>query len=217
MRQSECAYGCEKAQQAAQYIQVYAAAQKMPIEFKELLSALPYPEVTEENDTLLSIGASSSPGSTNVAGDTTVTMVSSAGQGARLRKEAISEVDFNNWKDRWVFFYGSFPQVILTKGQLGIPSESPNGPLSRRFLIYDIFIIYRCIIYLTFPSMVEQNGHTYRASCADKYCLIISVFSRCRCHPGGVAAKRSALTVIVATRCVTWDAKPRVPRRAART
>lgn len=99
MRQSECMYGCEKAQEAAQYIQAYAAAEKMSIDFDALLSALPYPEIVEEGDAFLATSVSSSSGcSTDVAGSTT--MVSSSGKGAHLRKEAISETDFNNWKNR---------------------------------------------------------------------------------------------------------------------
>ncbi|KAF5351088.1 hypothetical protein D9756_008357 [Leucocoprinus leucothites] len=101
MRQSECVYGCEKAQQAAQYVQAYAAAQRMDVDFNELLSALPYPEVVEERDALLTGSLSSSPGSTDVTGSTT--MVSSAGKDSLSRKEIISEADFKNWKDRWVF------------------------------------------------------------------------------------------------------------------
>jgi hypothetical protein len=102
MRQSECIYGCEKAQQAAKYIQAYAVAEKMDIDFAELLSALPYPEVAEDSDAFPNMSLSSSPESTDVAGSTTTTMVSSACMNAHLRKEAISEADFKNWKDRYV-------------------------------------------------------------------------------------------------------------------
>ncbi|KAF9450198.1 hypothetical protein P691DRAFT_758368 [Macrolepiota fuliginosa MF-IS2] len=100
MRQSECAYGCDKAQEAAQYIQSYGSTEKMSIDFEVLLSVLPYPEVVEEADTFLTT-SSSSGSSTDLT--SSETMVSSAGKNAHLRKEAISEADFNNWKDRWIF------------------------------------------------------------------------------------------------------------------
>lgn len=121
MRQSECIYGCEKAQQAAQYIQAYAAAEKMSINFEALLSALPYPEVVEEGDTYLTTSLSSSSGSTvNVEGSTT--MVSSANKSAHLRKEAITEADFNNWKDRCVCTLPSLLLSLTNLLQMGLPS-----------------------------------------------------------------------------------------------
>ncbi|KXN91794.1 hypothetical protein AN958_11944 [Leucoagaricus sp. SymC.cos] len=105
MRQSECAYGCEKAQQATQYIQFYAAAQRMDVDFAALFSALPYPEVLEEDGFFLSRSVSPSPGSNNVTSNMnmTTTMVSNVGKAAHLRKEAISDAGFENWRDRYVF------------------------------------------------------------------------------------------------------------------
>ncbi|KAJ3563128.1 hypothetical protein NP233_g9146 [Leucocoprinus birnbaumii] len=104
MRQSECIYGCEKAQQAVQYIQAYGVAQRMNANFAELLLALPYPEVVEERDSFLTRSLSSSTESTTMTGSTTlVSIVSSTGKGDHSRKEVISEADFKSWKDRWMF------------------------------------------------------------------------------------------------------------------
>ena len=100
MRRSECAYGCEKAQQAVQYAQDYAAAQGMDVNFTELLTALSYPEVAEESDGFLIPNVPSSSDSTDVAGSTSMTMMSNTGQGSRLSKQIISETYFKNWKDR---------------------------------------------------------------------------------------------------------------------
>jgi len=97
MRRSECAYGCEKAQQAVQYAQDYATAQGMDVNFTELLAALPY---AEESDGFLIPNVTSSSESTDVAGSMSMTMVSNAGQRSRLSKQIISETYFKNWKDR---------------------------------------------------------------------------------------------------------------------
>lgn len=99
MRQSECAYGCEKAQQAIRYAQAYAAAQGMDVNFTELLSSLPYPDVVEERDGFLIANITSSE-STDVVGSMSMTLVSSTGKGSQLPKEVISEAYFKNWKDR---------------------------------------------------------------------------------------------------------------------
>jgi len=100
MRRSECVYGCEKAQQAVQYAQDYAAAQGMDVNFTELLTALSYPEVAEESDGFLIPNVPSSSDSTDVAGSTSMTMMSNTGQGSRLSKQIISETYFKNWRDR---------------------------------------------------------------------------------------------------------------------
>jgi len=100
MRRSECAYGCEKAQQAVQYAQDYAVAQGMDVNFTELLMALPPPAVAEESNGFLIANITSSSESTDVAGS--MTTVSSTGQGARLSKQILSDTYFRNWKDRWV-------------------------------------------------------------------------------------------------------------------
>jgi len=100
MRRSECVYGCEKAQQAVQYAQDYAAAQGMDVNFTELLTALSYPEVAEESDGFLIPNVPSSSESTDVAGSMSMTMVSNTGQGSCLSKQIISETYFKNWRDR---------------------------------------------------------------------------------------------------------------------
>lgn len=102
MRQSECIYGCEKAQQAADYAQVYATKEKLSVDFAALFSALPYPEVAvdEEGSSLFPSVSSSPESSSGMVGSST-TMVSSAGKAGHLRKEVISEADFNSWKDRY--------------------------------------------------------------------------------------------------------------------
>ncbi len=101
MRQSECIYAREKAEQAADYVQAFAARERLSVDFKELLSALRYPEVVDGGDGSLFSGVSSSPeSSSGIAGSTT--MVSSASKAGHRRKQVISEADFNNWKDRYV-------------------------------------------------------------------------------------------------------------------
>jgi hypothetical protein len=101
-RQTECCYGCEKAQAAAKYIQTYASDEGMSINFKELLSALPYPEVTDEESTT-SLLKQSSDSSMRSTMDGSATMVSSSrieSKSIQLQKEAITETDFHDWKDR---------------------------------------------------------------------------------------------------------------------
>ena len=83
-----------------QYAQDYAAAQGMEVNFTELLTALSYPEVAEESDGFLIPNVPSSSDSTDVAGSTSMTMMSNTGQGSRLSKQIISETYFKNWKDR---------------------------------------------------------------------------------------------------------------------
>lgn len=105
MRQSECLYGCEKAQAAADFIRSYAKDFKLSIDFASLLAAFPYPEATDgDRETFSNLSPATSPTST-IRGDVSVdtTAASSSGKVADPHKEAISEADFKNWKDRWVF------------------------------------------------------------------------------------------------------------------
>lgn len=84
------------------YVQAYAAAEGMSIDFEELLSALPYPEVIEEENTKSPITESSdgSMGSTANGSSTVVSSTPDESKSSRLRKEAITETDYHNWKDR---------------------------------------------------------------------------------------------------------------------
>ncbi|EKM76522.1 hypothetical protein AGABI1DRAFT_131343 [Agaricus bisporus var. burnettii JB137-S8] len=101
-RQTECCYGCEKAQGAAKYIQAYAATEGISIDFEELLSALPYPEVMDEEGTtsLFTQSSDSSRGSTRDGSTTMVSSIRNESKSTHLRKEAITETDYHDWKDR---------------------------------------------------------------------------------------------------------------------